>query len=112
MQLPGGAYTLLGSISPAVNRLAASPEVVEAITRHYRSDGVPDPAAGHLAAETVSHPEAMDTRIERFRTIHANLQSKGYSDEAAQNLAVEMMETGEEPGQSRRFQLLNDEEEI
>lgn len=95
-----------------MNRLAASPEVVEAITRHYRSDGVPEPAAGHLAAETVSHPQTMDTQIERFRTIYANLQSKGYSDEAAQNLAVEMMETGEEPAQSRRFQLLNDEEEF
>lgn len=95
---------------PADMRLAASPEIVEAITSHYRSDGVPDPAAGHLAAETVSHPESMDTRIERFRTIYANLQSKGYSDEAAQNLAVEAMETGQAPGESRRFQLLNEEE--
>lgn len=90
-------------------RLAASPEIVEAITRHFRSDGVPEPAAGHLAAETVSHPTEMDTRIERFRSIHANLRSKGFSDEAAQNLAVEAMETGEEPSRSRRFQMLDEE---
>ena len=90
-----------------MDRLAASPQIVEAITRHFRSDGVPDPAAGHLAAETVAHPSEMDTRIERFRDIYANLQSKGYSDEAAQNLAVEALESGEEPSRSRRFQLLN-----
>jgi formiminotetrahydrofolate cyclodeaminase len=54
----------------------------------------------------------MDTRIERFQTIYANLRSKGYSDEAAQNLAVEAMEqeASSDPPQSRRFQLLNGEQ--
>ena len=92
-----------------MDRLAASPEIVEAITRHFKSDGVPSPAAGHLAAEVVSHPDDVDTKVSRFQDFLANYRSKGFSDEAAQNLAVEALEGGEEPSRSRRYQLLQGE---
>lgn len=86
-------------------RFAASPEVLDAIARHYQTDGVPPAAAEHLAAETVVHPQMMDTRIERFQEIYEVLLSKGYSPEMAQHLAVEYMETGSEPQPSVRYQM-------
>jgi len=86
-----------------VVRYAASPEIADAIARHYSSDGIPEPAADHLAAETIVHPEEMDTRVERFREIYAQLLSKGYSEDMAQHLAVEYMETGKEPQPSTRY---------
>lgn len=86
-------------------RFAASPEVLDAIARHYQTDGVPPAAADHLAAETVAHPGEMDTRIELFQQIYDVLLSKGYSPEMAQHLAVEYMETGENPQPSVRYQM-------
>lgn len=48
-----------------------------------------------------------EAEIERFREDHANLRSKGYSEEAAQQAALNAQETGERPQQSRRYQMLN-----
>lgn len=92
-----------------MNRLAASPEIVEAITSHFRSDGVPPGAATHLAAEMAMHPQDIDTSIEKFQTYFANFVSQGFSQDTAQHLAVEALESGHEPHQSRRFQLLNED---
>jgi hypothetical protein len=93
-----------------LERLAASPQIVNAIARHYGSDGVPPAAAGHLAAETVSHPDAVDTSIERFHQFFENYKSKGFDPEIAQHLAVESLESNQAPSQSRRFQLLHSED--
>lgn len=74
---------------------------------------MPPTAAGHLAAEVVSHPDDIDTKVSRFQDFLANYRSKGFSDEAAQNLAVEALEAGHEPSRSRRFQMLQgDEQEV
>jgi hypothetical protein len=106
------AHTLRGETAGALDRLAASPEIVEAISRHFKSDGMPSPAATHLAAEVASHPDAIDTNVARFQDFLANYRSKGFSDEAAQHLAVEALESGDEPSRSRRFQLLHDDEPL
>jgi len=92
-----------------LDRFAASPEIVNAIARHYGSDGVPPAAAGHLAAETVSHPDDIDTSVERFQQFFDNYKSKGFDPAIAQHLAVEALETNSAPSESRRFQLLNSE---
>jgi len=63
-----------------------------------------------MAAEVVSHPDEIDTNIARFQDFLANYRSKGFSDEAAQALAVEALESGDEPSRSRRYQLLQDDE--
>ena len=103
-------HTLRQEPAGVLDRLAASPQIVEAISRHFKSDGVPPQAATHLAAEVVSHPDAIDTNIARFQDFLANYRSKGFSNEAAQHLAVEALESGDEPSRSRRFQLLHDDE--
>lgn len=92
-----------------MDRFAASPEIVEAITRHFRSDGVPPQAAGHLAAEMAMHPEDIDTSVAKFQDYLANFRSRGFSDDAAQHLAVEALESGHEPHRSRRYEMLSDE---
>ena len=85
-------------------RLAGSPEMFNALARQFAGQGIPRGAAEHLAAETVTHGDAVDARTDAFFRIYELLQSKGYSDSAAQHLAVEMME-GREPmaRTTRRF---------
>ena len=105
-------HTLRQEPAGVLDRLAASPQIVEAISRHFKSDGVPPQAATHLAAEVVSHPDAIDTNIARFQDFLANYRSKGFSNEAAQHLAVEALESGEEPSRSRRFQMLHSDDSL
>lgn len=77
-------------------RLAGQPEIYNALAQHFASDDVPASAARHLAAEVMAHGDDVDTSIDRFFHFYELLKSKGYADEAAQHLAVEMME-GREP---------------
>jgi hypothetical protein len=76
-------------------RLAGSPEVYQALVKHLTSDEMPRPAAGHMAAEVLTHGEGVDTSIERFRQAYESFKQQGFSDEAAQHLAVESLEEGE-----------------
>jgi hypothetical protein len=77
-------------------RLAGQPEIYDALAEHFISDDVPPQAAQHLAAEVVAHGSDAETSIDRFFHFYELLKSKGYSEQAAQHLAVEMME-GREP---------------
>lgn len=76
-------------------RLAGSSGVYEALARHFMAADVPEEAAHHLAAEGVVHGKT-DADLDRFFALHQLLKSKGYSDSAAQHVAVEMLE-GREP---------------
>lgn len=85
-------------------RLAGSPELFNALVRQYAGRGIPREAAHHLAADAVTDGERLDSRLDAFFGLYELLQSKGYSEAAAQHLAVEMMEGREPMAQStRRF---------
>jgi hypothetical protein len=73
-------------------RLAGSPEVYQALAQHFSSDDVPEGAAHHLAAEVMTHGDEMDTDVERFFQIYQQLLEQGYGEQAAEHLAVEIME--------------------
>lgn len=73
-------------------RLAGSPQVYEALAKHFTSDEMPRPAAQHMAAEVMTHGEGMDTSIERFQRLYRSFREQGFEDEAAQHLAVESLE--------------------
>ena len=81
-------------------RLAGSPEMFQALAKHFTSDDMPPPAAQHMAAEVMAHGEGMDTSVERFNAVYQSLLEQGYSDEAAQHLAVEALEQAGEGGAS------------
>jgi hypothetical protein len=85
-------------------RLAGSPEMFDALARQFTGQGIPRGAAEHLSAEVLTDGNQVDTRVDTFFRLHDLLESKGYSDIAAQHLAVEMME-GREPmaKTTRRF---------
>ena len=79
------------------------PEVFQNIWKHLRSDGVPDQAANHLAAEMVTEVD-FDASIEDFERFFAIYKEKGYNEHAAQAMAVEAMEGREkEPTENIRF---------
>lgn len=82
-------------------RLAGSPEIFEALATHFTSDQMPRPAAGHMAAEVMVHGQEMDTSVERFQQLYRSLRDQGYSDEAAQHLAVEALEEAGGGGEGR-----------
>lgn len=89
-------------------RLAGSPEVYEELSRRFERSGFPTDAAGHLAAEVMTDGDQVDTRLDTFIRLYDLLQSKGYSEPAAQHLAVEMMEGREPMAQmTRRFAAIN-----
>lgn len=69
----------------------------QALVKHLVSDEMPQPAAGHMAAEVLTHGEGVDTSIERFRQAYEAFRQQGFSDEAAQHLAVESLEEPEGP---------------
>lgn len=85
-------------------RLAGSPELFDALVRQYAGRGIPREAAHHLAADVVVEGESLDSRLDAFFGLYELLQSKGYSEPAAQHLAVEMIEGRlEEARPTRRF---------
>lgn len=73
-------------------RLAGSPQIYEALSRHFVSDDMPPGAAQHLAAEVMTHGQDAETSVDRFRALYEQLLAQGYTPEAAQHLAVELME--------------------
>jgi len=79
------------------------PEVFQTIWKHLKSDGMPDQAANQLTAEMVTHGEDVDSSIERYERNFANFKEKGYNEHAAQAMAVEALEGGENPTESTRF---------
>ena len=79
------------------------PEVFQNIWKHLKSDGVPDQAANQMAAEIMTHGEDVDSSIERYERNYDNFREKGYNEHAAQAMAVESLEGGEEPKESTRF---------
>ena len=87
------------------------PDVFQNIWEHLKSDGVPDQAANHMAAEMMTHPEEdnIDTSVENFTRMFENFKSKGFNEHAAQAMAVEAMEDeSDRPAESTRFARMND----
>lgn len=81
-------------------RLAGSPEIFQSLAKHFTSDNIPQPAAGHMAAEVMTHGEEMDTSVERFKALYQSYRQQGFGDEAAQHLAVEALEAASVPGEA------------
>jgi len=79
------------------------PEVFQNIWKHLKSDGVPDQAANHMAAEVLTSDD-FEGSIEDFERYFANYKEKGFNEHTAQAMAVEALEGREEPPQeSIRF---------
>lgn len=85
-------------------RLAGSPALFDALVRQCAGRGIPREAAHHLAADAMTDGDKLDSRLDAFFGLYELLQSKGYSEPAAQHLAVEMLEGRlEEARPTRRF---------
>ena len=80
----------------------AEPEVFQNIWKHLKSDGVPDQAANQMAAEMVTHDD-FEGSIEQYERNFNNYKEKGFNEHAAQAMAVESLESGENPKESIRF---------
>ena len=68
-----------------------------------KTDGMPDQAANQLTAEMLTHGEDIDSSIEKYERYYDNFRERGYNEHAAQAMAVESLEGGEEPKESTRF---------
>ena len=79
------------------------PEVFQTIWKHLKTDGMPDQAANHLTAEMLHHGEDLDSSIEQYERNFSNYKEKGFNEHAAQAMAVESLETGENPAENLRF---------
>ena len=79
------------------------PEVFQTIWKHLKTDGMPDQAANQLTAEMLTHGEDLDSSIEQYERNYANFKERGYNEHAAQAMAVESLESDEEPAESIRF---------
>lgn len=79
------------------------PEVFQTIWKHLKTDGMPDQAANHLTAEMLHHGEDLDSSIEQYERNFSNYREKGFNEHAAQAMAVESLETGENPEENLRF---------
>lgn len=81
----------------------SDPELFQTIFKHLSSDGVPDQAANQITAEMVTNGTDFDSSIEQYQRNFDNYKEKGYNEHAAQAMAVEAMESGENPKESIRF---------
>ena len=79
------------------------PEVFQTIWKHLKTDGMPDQAANHLTAEMLHHGEDLDSSIEQYERNFSNYKEKGFNEHAAKAMAVESLETGENPEENLRF---------
>ena len=85
-----------------------NPEVFSTIQKHLKSDGVPNQAANQMTAEMLTHGEDFESSVEKYQQYEDNYKSKGFSNDAAQALAVEALEGREpEPKASLRFARIN-----
>lgn len=80
-----------------------NPKAFQTIWSHLKKDGLEDQAANHMAAEMVTHGEDFDSSIEQYERNLANFKEKGFNHHAAQAMAVEALETGNNPRESTRF---------
>ena len=87
----------------AGDHTVSDPEIFQTIWKHLKSDGMPDQAANQLTAEMVTHGEDVDSSIEKYERAYDNFRERGYNEHAAQAMAVESLEGGEEPRESTRF---------
>ena len=76
------------------------PETFQNIWKHLTSDGVPDQAANHMAAEMVTE-DNFEGKIEDYERYYAIYREKGFNEHAAQAMAVEALEGREEPPQEK-----------
>ncbi len=81
----------------------AESEIFQTIWKHLKSDGMPDQAANQLTAEMLTHGEDLDSSVEQYERNYANFREKGFNEHAAQAMAVEALESGENPKESIRF---------
>lgn len=79
------------------------PEVFQTIWKHLKTDGMEDQAANHLTAEMLHHGEDLDSSIEQYERNYSNYKEKGFNEHAAQAMAVESLETGDNPEENLRF---------
>ena len=80
-----------------------TPELYQNIWRHLKSDGIPDQAANHMAAEMITNDD-FEGSVEKYQQYEDNYKSKGFNEHAAQAMAVEALEgREEEPRESLRF---------
>tara|TARA_B100000214_G_scaffold322092_1_gene257895 strand:- start:18 stop:314 length:297 start_codon:yes stop_codon:yes gene_type:complete len=78
-------------------------DVFQLIWEHLRKDGLDDQAANHMAAEMLTHGEDFDSSVDKYFRNLANFKEKGFNKHAAQAMAVEALETGNDPAESIRF---------
>ena len=83
------------------------PEVFQTIWKHLKSDGVPDQAANQMTAEMLTHGEDFESSVEKYQEAESIYKEKGFNEHAAQAMAVESMEDGEQPKQSLRYARLH-----
>ena len=62
-----------------------------------------DQAANQLTAEMVTHGEDVDSSIEKYERYYDNFRERGYNEHAAQAMAVESLEGGEQPKREYTF---------
>ena len=82
---------------------ANDPEIFQAIWKHLKSDGVEDQAANHLTAEMIHHGDDFESSIEAYERNLSNYKERGYNEHAAQAMAVESLESENNPRESVRF---------
>jgi len=83
------------------------PDVYQAIWKHLRSDGIPDQAANQMTAEILTHGEDFESSVEKYQEAESIYKEKGFNEHAAQAMAVESMEDGEQPKKSLRYARLH-----
>jgi len=83
------------------------PDVYQAIWKHLRSDGIPDQAANQMTAEMLTHGEDFESSVEKYKEAESIYKEKGFNEHAAQAMAVESMEDGEQPKKSLRYARLH-----
>ena len=84
-----------------------NPEVFQTIWKHLKTDGVPDQAANQMTAEMLTHGEDFESSVEKYQEAESIYKEKGFNQHAAQAMAVESMEDGEQPKQSLRYARLH-----
>ena len=83
------------------------PDVYQAIWKHLRSDGIPNQAANQMTAEMLTHGEDFESSVEKYQEAESIYKEKGFNEHAAQAMAVESMEDGEQPKKSLRYARLH-----
>ena len=85
-------------------RLAGSPEVYEALSRRPPAGEAPQDLAAAASPGASASTVDPGAGLDRFLELHALLRSKGYSEQAAQHSALEMLAKREPEAQTtRRF---------